>query len=318
MGVQHAVSIDCARDQAAIKEQYVDSVKKDSIASAMPEIMGEWDSEKNGKIRPEFVSRNSRQKYYWICSKCNYSYLAAPTGRFHGTGCPACAGKTVNPGFNDLESKNPEIAAEWDYEKNGDLIPSMLFYRSAEIVWWKCKYGHSWEKSICSRTKNKSGCPFCTGRHVITGFNDLQTKRPDLADEWDYSLNELTPDQIHYNNQIIKAHWICKQCGYKWIHTVKDRDRCPECLRQKTQINVYNAGDLSFYGCFENARSLCEHMDLEYSKCQQSVSNCCRRVHKTFLGKYILRYPIDDEFSSNRYVAKEDQKERELTNDCIL
>ena len=107
------------------------------------------------------------------------------------------------------------------------------------MVWWKCRYGHSWQKSVCSRTKNKSVCPYCTGRSVIKGYNDLKTKRPDLAMEWDYSLNNGSPDEIHYNNQTEQIHWICKACGYKWIHTVSNRNRCPECLRQRTQINVF-------------------------------------------------------------------------------
>ena len=294
----NTVSVDCGRDQSTINAQYIDSIKKNSIAAAMPEIVDEWDFEKNGSIKPEYVSRNSRQKYYWICPICGYSYLAPPTSRYRGTGCPACSGKVVHTGYNDLKTKNPEILAEWDYEKNTEIDPTTVFYRSADIVWWKCAEGHSWQKSVYSRTKNKSCCPYCTGRRVITGFNDLQTKRPDLAEEWDYSLNDTTPDKIHYNNQTIQAHWICKQCGHRWVHTVSQRDRCPECLRRKTQINVYNIEDMSLYGQFENARSLCEHLGLDYRKNQQSISNACRRVRKTFLGKFILRYPIDDEFAN--------------------
>ena len=71
---------------------------------------------------------------------------------------------------------------------------------------------------------------------------------------------------------------LCKKCGFKWIHTVKQRDRCPECLRSRTQINVYYFDTLSLYGTFENARSLCEHFGLDYTQKQQSISNACRRV----------------------------------------
>ena len=295
---ENTIIVDCLSDQSKIKSQYIDSIKKNSIASAIPEIVLEWDIEKNGKIKPEFVSRNSGLKYYWICSKCGYSYLATPTSRYHGTGCPSCAGRAVQPGYNDLKTKHPEIADEWDYEKNGELKPTTIFYRANDEVWWKCVNGHSWKKSVFSQTKNKSRCPYCTGRRLIIGFNDLQTKRPDLAEEWDYELNATTPDRIHYNNQTIQVHWICKKCGFKWIHAVKQRNRCPECLRCRTQINVYHLDTLSLYGTFENARSLCEHFGLDYTQKQQSISNACRRVNKTFLGKYILRYPIDDEYSS--------------------
>lgn len=294
---ESTVSVDCARDQTEIKSQYIDSVKKNSIAFSMPEIIDEWDTEKNGDIRPEYVGRNSKLKYYWICPVCGYSYLAAPSHRYHGTGCPACAGKVVHIGYNDLKTKNPELLDRWDYEKNRGLNPGTMFYHATTVVWWTCKEGHSYRKSISSMTTGKAECPYCTGKEVLTGYNDLQTVRPDLAEEWDYSLNEMSPDIIHYNNQTVQVHWICRQCGYKWAHTVKNRNRCPECLRRKTQINVYNLEDLSLYGQFQNARNLCEHLGLDYRENQHSISDACRRVRKAFLGKYILRYPIDDEFS---------------------
>lgn len=294
----HTIAVNCENDQVSIKEQYIDSIRKNSIAIAIPEIVSEWNCEKNGSIRPEFVNRNSNLKYYWICSKCGHSYLASPSSRNRGTGCPACAGRVVQAGFNDLATKKPDLLKEWDYEKNGEIKPDSLFYRSKEVVWWKCKSGHSWQKSVYSRSKNRSGCPYCNGRAVIIGFNDLQTKRPDLAEEWDYTLNDNSPDMIHYNNQTLMIHWICKKCGYKWVHTVSQRNRCPECLRRQRQINVYNASDLSLYGKFENARCFCERLGIDYTKSQSSISSVCRRKNKIFMRRFILRYDIDDEFSS--------------------
>lgn len=226
---ENNVNVDCEKDQTAIKEQYIDSRKNNSIAAKKPELVSEWDNIKNGRIRPEFVSCNSGLKYYWICHTCGYSYLSTPARRNKGSGCPACAGKAVNTGFNDLATRVPSLLMEWDYDKNEDIDPSTLFYRSQKEVWWKCKLGHSWKKSIYSRSYNKSKCPYCTGKSVLKGYNDLQAKRPDLVKEWDYKCNELTPDEIHYNNQTIQVHWICSKCGYKWTHTVSKRNRCPKC-----------------------------------------------------------------------------------------
>ena len=39
------------------------------------------------------------------------------------------------PGVNDLETLYPEVAAQWDHEKNGDLKPSMLLPGSGKRVW---------------------------------------------------------------------------------------------------------------------------------------------------------------------------------------
>ena len=42
----------------------------------------------------------------------------------------------------NLQSQYPEIAKEWDYEKNGDLLPSQVSKSSAVRVWWKCEKDH--------------------------------------------------------------------------------------------------------------------------------------------------------------------------------
>ena len=38
--------------------------------------------------------------------------------------------------------ENPALAAEWDYEKNGDLRPEDFTGGSNRKVWWRCEKGH--------------------------------------------------------------------------------------------------------------------------------------------------------------------------------
>jgi hypothetical protein len=45
---------------------------------------------------------------------------------------------------NSLSTKFPEIAEEWDYDKNGPITPEMFSYGSMSKVWWKCAKGHEW------------------------------------------------------------------------------------------------------------------------------------------------------------------------------
>lgn len=54
----------------------------------------------------------------------------------------------------NLQSQYPEIAKEWDYEKNGDLLPSQVSKSSAVRVWWKCEKGHEWITSVNNRTSS--------------------------------------------------------------------------------------------------------------------------------------------------------------------
>ena len=85
-----------------------------------------------------------------------------------------------------LGDEFPSLLLEWDFEKNGLLLPKEIAATSKKKVWWKCFKGHSWETTISSRTIQKTGCPFCSGLKAITGENDLATTNPELISEWDY------------------------------------------------------------------------------------------------------------------------------------
>ena len=53
---------------------------------------------------------------------------------------------------------------------------------SGKVAWWKCKNNHSYKKRIADRSgKKNGGCPYCSGRFVIKGENDLATLYPDIA-----------------------------------------------------------------------------------------------------------------------------------------
>lgn len=114
-----------------------------------------------------------------------------------GRGCPVCAGKTIVTGENDLAHLQPEIAAQWDKRKNGCLKPSDVAVSSNRPARWRCELGHSYRATVSSRTQRKTGCPYCAGRKVLKGFNDLKTLCPGVAAQWHPSLNgALTPEMV--------------------------------------------------------------------------------------------------------------------------
>ena len=104
-----------------------------------------------------FVSFGSSQKFYWNCPVCGYSYLASPKSRLRGTSCPCCSGKIVVNGINDLRTKYPSIAQEWDYNLNKGVLPEQISFGSGKKVWWKCNKGHKWQASVNRRTSNNNG-----------------------------------------------------------------------------------------------------------------------------------------------------------------
>ena len=57
-------------------------------------------------------------------------------------------------------SLKPELAKEWNYERNGELKPEYFSAGSNKKVWWKCSKGHEWQATINHRNTG-CGCPIC-------------------------------------------------------------------------------------------------------------------------------------------------------------
>lgn len=62
-----------------------------------------------------------------------------------------------------LEYLFPDIAAEFDIERNNELLPSEITPGSRMKAYWQCKKNieHIWKATISDRTSKKSGCPIC-------------------------------------------------------------------------------------------------------------------------------------------------------------
>lgn len=203
------------------------------LATMDPILDKEWNYSKNGDLTPDIITLNCNKKIWWKCSK-GHEWLSTPNNRNGGNGCPYCANQKVLRGYNDLKTVNPELAAEWNYERNENLIPEQVVAGSGVKTWWKCSLGHEWQASISSRNKGK-GCPYCTNRMVSKGFNDLATKNAELAKEWNYEKNGvLTPDNIVVGSAK-KIWWRCSR-GHEWQASVVSRNKnhfCPICDRSK-------------------------------------------------------------------------------------
>ncbi len=198
------------------------------LASQRPEMLMEWDYEKNTDVNPTEVSVYSHRKVWWK-GTCGHRWQASVAKHTYGDGCPYCAGKKVLVGFNDLASSHAIFLDEWDYEKNSPITPETVTRHSRKKIWWKCKQGHHWQAAIGNRYR--TGCPFCTNRKVLVGFNDLQTVHPELCDEWDFEKNKgLTPQDVLGSSRR-KVWWRCFH-GHSWYSEIYNRhigQKCPYC-----------------------------------------------------------------------------------------
>ncbi len=136
-----------------------------------------WDYKENEKrgINPYKLSRNSHIKASWICSICEKKFVRSLSKTKNVVLCSDCSInngvtnriKTYTEKYGSLSEMYPEIAKEWDYEKNGVLKPNDVTSHSSQKVWWICPNGHSYKSSI-SHKVNGRGCPKCSKEKSIS------------------------------------------------------------------------------------------------------------------------------------------------------
>lgn len=208
-----------------------------------PDLMIEWDAAKNESLGldPAGITCGSKKKAWWK-GKCGHGWQAVVKSRNYGHGCPYCNGKQVLVGFNDLNSIAPQLAKEWDYDKNSGITPKEVTIGSHKKVWWIGKCGHSWQAQIKSRIRG-TGCPYCDGKLILKGFNDLKTVVPTIANEWNYEKNnEFSIDEIAANSHAT-VWWKCAN-GHEWQSSPNNRVSknrgCPYCCHNPKVLSGIN------------------------------------------------------------------------------
>lgn len=200
------------------------------LAQMSPELAKQWHPTKNLPKTPEDVRAEGGVPVWWVCEK-GHEWMAPPVKRFlRGDGCPYCSGRRVAP-ETSLAVCCPEVAKEWDYQRNGDLTPDRVTAGSGARVWWICEKGHSWQASVSNRTRGHQ-CPQCRDRSVKHG--SLAQEHPELAAQWDPVRNEKPPEAYRSrSNQ--KVWWLCEN-GHSWQATPDSRvsgSGCPVCRRKR-------------------------------------------------------------------------------------
>jgi len=204
-----------------------------------PHLVKEWHPTKNGELTPEDFTHGSKKKVWWLCPK-GHTYEAMPNSRTsRNSGCPYCSGYKICKD-NNLEFLYPNIAKEWHPTKNGKLTPRDIAPTTSKKFWWLCPKGHSYKSAASNRTsKNKTGCPYCSGNKVSTD-NSLLFKFPETAKEWHPTKNgKLTPKDVT-TSSTKKVWWSCNN-GHSYETTVNRRTsmktKCPYCSGRKVGVD---------------------------------------------------------------------------------
>ena len=236
------------------------------LQTVNPELAKQWHPTKNGNLKPTEVTANSNKKVWWLLpyddpktgKHFDFEWSSTISGRNIESGCPFLYGKSVLKEFNDLQTVNPELAAQWHPTKNGNLRPEDMSFGSNKKVWWIFPYDDpetgmrhdfEWQASIQSRNHG-SGCPYLSHQLIRKGFNDLQAVNPELAKQWHPTKNgNLKPTEVTANSNK-KVWWLLpyddpktgKHFDFEWRASIHNRNfgsGCP-CLNGQTICKGFN------------------------------------------------------------------------------
>ena len=203
-----------------------------------------------GKVSdPKLVPSWTREAARWRCDK-GHEWDVSVRDRVQGHNCPFCANKQVFKGFNDLATERPEIAAQWHPSKNGLVKPWEVITGSLKKYWWICSFEHSFEQSLFNRVNRGATCPICSNRTLQRGFNDLQSRFPEVAREWHPSKNSEQPDEIVFGSSR-SIWWLCEM-GHEWRATPATRIKGIGC--QSCNKGGFNPSEPSYVYFIRNSQ----------------------------------------------------------------
>ena len=140
---------------------------------------------------------------------------------------------------DSITRKAPVIAGQWNHELNerdGFGSPDDYTIGSGVKAWWHCNHGHDWKAAICDRIRGR-GCPYCSNKLLLKGYNDLETMCPWITMRWDYFMNRMMrlgePSDYLYGSHA--KVWV--KCGnplhpsrYLSIQAIMDNYHCLYCI----------------------------------------------------------------------------------------
>jgi very-short-patch-repair endonuclease len=228
-----------------------------SLLSEYPEISKQWHFEKNGDLKPEMFKPFSNKKVWWLCEKtcekgCKHEWESRIANRTKNeSGCIYCSKNSRNLCVHtSIVSTHPEIAKQWNIQKNGILKPEFFSSTVNDKVWWICENScsngckHEWESRIVDRCYKKSDCPYCSchSRNLCVHTSIVST-HPEIAKQWNIQKNRiLKPENFTFGSNV-RVWWICEKscsngCKHEWETTINSRcfgetTGCPFCDKKK-------------------------------------------------------------------------------------
>ena len=228
--------------------------------SDVPHMMRMWDFERNEES-PKSISPRDKNKRFWRCPDCGYSWIGTPKTRYYSSGkCPCHeTNSVIVSGINDVMTIVKGFSELLDKDNDFETI-RFQGTSSTMTVNYCCKEcGRKWSAMINSQVKKIGDKQYCAigcqhentisqGKNssegkkrdesvsppqnskkprVKKGQTDVLSVCPEIATIYDFETNQRNGIDIYSLGPYSKivAHFKCKKCGREWDSSIKSRLR---------------------------------------------------------------------------------------------
>lgn len=174
--------------------------------------------------------KNMNTKILHKCNKHNYEYMRNPIHALRRQGCKLCGYEITS----EKRTKPLDVFLQQLHEKRGNEYSYISGYvNSSTNATFRHNMAdgtyHDFVMTPNSMISSKYNCPCCSGYQVYKGYNDFNTKRPELAQylvnyQDGYKYTEWSSEELE---------WKCPSCGNimkkKISYVSKYGVTCPRC-----------------------------------------------------------------------------------------
>ena len=154
----------------------------------------------------------------WKCDKCKYFFdlsidkLISRIKRngFYCTKCEATFDTAIKVNVKPLSYTDKHLL---DQLVKNHIKKNMIDCLSNIVATWKCmKCNGEYECSVVKR--HQEGCPYCSDKQILKGYNTLQETHPYLEKFWDKSNDKSISEYWHKSFDVL--NWKCPCCNIQF------------------------------------------------------------------------------------------------------
>ena len=176
-------------------------------------------------LRVDEIDLNAHTMVWMICDQFHVSKRKAARQRGIVDVCPICTNAVFVRGVNDFATTHPVQAACFVRPGISGLGPESASRIARATAIWRCDQGHEFGASFAHMaTESRDHCSCADHLGLSRGHNDIASRNPILAAQWDAERNGCQADTVNVGSS--KRYWWICPAGHRFAATPRQRMRC--------------------------------------------------------------------------------------------